>query len=176
MRLTDLFERKDQLTVHNFEDFLRQATGMPPLDVSKLKLDLLIWKQRLRLRIPTSWLWTLLISYKWKEWAVSSLEELNDWDEWRITQAQWCSSSNSYRVATWLEWQRFFWATIWDIAKHKESQVKYITMYPDNKIEWAWHENFNSISLTYTIIRNQLKMRYSEELWLYIVDKSDIQN
>ena len=76
----------------------------------------------------------------------------------------------SYREASTFHWQEFFAHRIADYAKAPEAEVRHITM-PNlsgiKNIDGACSE---LIQVTYSLVRNALRMQYSDELGLYIVD------
>ncbi len=172
MKLTELLQKPD-LDVPNFQDFSRKNRpyGMPPLNFEKLKVHALIGDQRASLRTPTTGIASLLLKYKEREASVLSFDELNNGDEWRILQVQGARTRRgSYRVASSLDWQRFFGKTVESFANDEDSEVKHLTMPPLFMIGNIEAAVSDRVGLTYKAVQDVLGMRWSDELGLYVFD------
>lgn len=143
---------------------------MPPLSVSQLTIERLVGSARTNLRTAVCGDASLLLRYKSVEGAVTSLKEDDDGETWSIVQVQGAKSKKSYRVASGMNWQGALAHDIYGLTTHPDASVKRLVMPPLFGIKGVNDAESDSIDATYARVRNTLKMRFSEELRLFIRD------
>ncbi|MEK7544994.1 MAG: hypothetical protein AAB551_02580 [Patescibacteria group bacterium] len=170
MRLAELLQ-----TVHiedpHFGSYLRPPTSkLPPLKVDQLSLETLIGDQRKALAIPTEGTASLHIGYKRKNGVVSSVDESEDGELWKICQLQGARGGAGYRIASGLDWARFLAHRIRNYALHSDANVRHLAMprtHLVTNIDYSRGENFES---TYASVRRELGLIFSQEHNLFICD------
>jgi len=171
MKLPELLKSAELPTV-DFAQFLRKnlRRNMPPLDVSRLRIEALIHQQRNALKTPTTGDASLVIKYKNQEGAVLSLAELEDGEVWDILQVQGAKSRKSYRLASSLLWPNALASRTKEYAMEPSAEVRHLVMgatWGMKNIDGATSEH---IFETYAAVRHILGMQYSEELGKFIKD------
>jgi hypothetical protein len=159
-----------ELPPPNFSRFERKDTSMPPLNLQRLELTPLIGQQRSTLHTPTIGTASLVLRYKGKEGAVTSITELEDGQIWDLPQVQGARSSVAFRVATTLRWEELIANRISQFAEHPNAEVRHLTMPPFHMLDNIEHAASEKVERTYATVRTALKMRFSEELGIFIVD------
>lgn len=169
MKLPELFTSV-AVGLPDFEPFLRDHPSLPPLDVFCLSVEALTGKTRARISTPIEGDASLVLIYKGKEGAVTSLEERDEGETWNICQVQGAKSRVSYRVATCLNWQPMLGEVIRRYAVHPEADVRRLIMPSLHMIRNIEDARSQLIEKTYAAVRNVLRMRYSKEEGFYVTD------
>jgi hypothetical protein len=176
MRLSSLVSHSNIQEPHKAEYCnQRPPVGMPPLNLSKLVLQSLVLEQRDYLKTPVAGIASLLLEYKNKEGAIMSIDEVGNGEDWRIIQVQGCKNKSSYRVASSFYWQHFLADTLKEYAMHQEAEVRYITMPSLYDIDGIERGGSQRIHQYYDFVKESLRMSFSQEEGLFIVDVQNIK-
>jgi len=169
MKATELLDSV-KLPTPVFSNYARTNTALPPLDYQRIALIPMTGDKRSSLHTPVTGTASLLLTYKGKEGAVTSIDETECGQTWTILQVQGARSAVSYRVTTTLKWDELLAFRLQAYANHPEAEVKHLTMPPVFALTNIEHAGSDNIRRVYANTRAALGMRFSKELGLFIVD------
>lgn len=145
---------------------------LDPLDLNKLRVDLLAGKDRKMLPIHTNGHYSLLVSYKEKAGAVMSFADVNN--DITILQIQG-AKAKGYRVSRGLDWIKLFADQIILIASCQDFSRR-VTMPELSKIPGLYDDaediirTFDSACAKYFRFIALAQLRFSQEEKKYIRD------
>lgn len=160
------------ITQPDFSTFIRKELprDMPPLELKKLILEGVVGNARKNLKTPIEGDASLVLKYKGKEAAVSSLAEQEDGEQWAVLQLQGAKTNVAYRVASCLNWTPLFAREIRNHALHPASKVRRLVMPPSSNIQNIEDAVSRRVHSRYEALADILGMQYSEEENLYAAD------
>ena len=152
-------------------DFKKYFTNFKPaLDPDHLELDPVVGYDRRTVKAILEGDCGILLGYKGREAACTSMSEEENGEIWRAFQVSGCKGQKSYRVASGLRWPSLLGDTVHNLSRHPESKVHHIVMPTFAQITNIEGAKSFSASAHYRQFRNALGMLFSESEGMYICD------
>ncbi len=153
-------------------DFFRPyiCEAEPPLDSSKLDLDLLAGTERQSLRAPFTGTYTIALKYKGRTGAVTSLEEVGG--DLVVLQLQGVHGRRGYRVTSGISWIELFADEVTTVAEHPSLPIRRLCMPRPILIDGLVEEiaRREDVDTKYLKFAAEASLKYSQAEQAYIRD------
>ena len=157
-------------TPEDFKPYIRENSGLPPLQLARLSIDMLIGEDRVTLHTPTAGDASFMIRYKNREGAVTSLalpgEDLS------VVQLQG-ATQEGYRVNTGLVWVDMFADKLLQIAQHPISNFRRVVMPAHYNIQ-GFGDAAETAMGRYMDFTRRAGLRFSDEEEAWIRDIKEL--